>query len=71
MIAIPSGPRPVVEKSLSTRPASSSTFQNNGSNNLSAYRIDPKTGALSAVSGSPFSAGSGTYGVAVVAITSP
>ncbi len=30
---------------------------NTGSNNISAYKLDPNSGALSAVAGSPFSAG--------------
>jgi len=38
---------------------------NNGSNNVSAYTIDPTTGALTAITGSPFSAGSLPQAVAV------
>jgi DNA-binding beta-propeller fold protein YncE len=29
---------------------------NNGSNNVSGYRIDPRTGALTAITGAPFPA---------------
>ena len=38
---------------------------NEGSNNVSAYTIDGNTGALTAVAGSPFAAGSNPYSVAV------
>jgi len=43
----------------------------NGSNNVSAYAIDPSTGALSAVSGSPFAAARGLRGVAIATVTGP
>ncbi len=36
-----------------------------GSGNVSAFTIDPKTGALTPVAGSPFTAGNGPYAVAV------
>jgi 6-phosphogluconolactonase (cycloisomerase 2 family) len=39
---------------------------NNGSDNVSAYTINTKTGALTAVSGSPFKAASQPDGVAIV-----
>ena len=38
---------------------------NFGSNNISAYTIDATSGALTPVTGSPFSAGRGPYAVAV------
>jgi len=38
---------------------------NSGSNNVSAYTIKPVTGALAAVVGSPFAAGSGPVSVTV------
>jgi YD repeat-containing protein len=38
---------------------------NQGSNNVSAYTIDPNTGILSAIPGSPFAAGNGPVFVAV------
>jgi hypothetical protein len=36
----------------------------NGGNNISGYRIDPTTGVLAAISGSPFAAGLGPNSVA-------
>jgi DNA-binding beta-propeller fold protein YncE len=38
---------------------------NLGSNNVSGYTIDPMTGALTVISGSPFAAGSRPFSVAV------
>ncbi len=38
---------------------------NGGCNNISAFSVDPATGDLTAVAGSPYPAGSGPYGVAV------
>jgi YVTN family beta-propeller protein len=38
---------------------------NFGSNNVSGYTINPSTGALTAIAGSPFLAGSGPFSVAV------
>jgi 6-phosphogluconolactonase (cycloisomerase 2 family) len=38
---------------------------NNGSNNVSGYRIDPKTGALTAITGAPFPAEVEPFSVAI------
>jgi 6-phosphogluconolactonase (cycloisomerase 2 family) len=38
---------------------------NYASNSVSAYRIDPATGALNAIPGSPYSTGDGPFGIAV------
>jgi len=38
---------------------------NAGSANVSGYTIDPATGALTSVKGSPFAAGSGPFSVAL------
>ena len=38
---------------------------NGGSNNVSAYTISPTTGALTAVTGSPFTAGTSPYSVSI------
>ena len=44
---------------------------NNGSNNVSAYAINPGTGALSAVNGSPFAAGVNPHAAAIASVTGP
>jgi 6-phosphogluconolactonase (cycloisomerase 2 family) len=38
---------------------------NYGANTVSAYRIDPATGALSELQGSPYAAGDGPFGIAI------
>ena len=38
---------------------------NRGDNNVSGYRINRTTGALTPIAGSPFAAGDGPYSVAV------
>ena len=38
---------------------------NNVDNNVSAYTIDPTTGALTAIAGSPFATGAGPVSVAI------
>jgi hypothetical protein len=35
-------------------------------NNVSGYTIDPSTGALTAIAGSPFAAGGGPFSVAII-----
>jgi hypothetical protein len=42
---------------------------NQGDNTVSAYMINASSGALTAVSGSPFTAGSSPWAVAAVAVT--
>ena len=41
---------------------------NAGSNNVSGYTINSSTGALTSISGSPFTAGSGPYSIITVRI---
>jgi DNA-binding beta-propeller fold protein YncE len=43
---------------------------NGNSGNISVYTINPSTGALSEVKGSPFAAGSGPFSVAIATVTS-
>jgi len=38
---------------------------NNGSGNVSVFTVDSSTGALAAVAGSPFAAGSGARSIAI------
>jgi len=46
-------------------PASSFFYAASAGNNLYGYAINAATGALTAMSGSPFSGGGGTWGVVV------
>jgi 6-phosphogluconolactonase (cycloisomerase 2 family) len=46
------------------------TVANYGSNNVSVYTVDAKTGALTQVAGSPFGAGTEPFGVAMMCVPS-
>jgi 6-phosphogluconolactonase (cycloisomerase 2 family) len=50
---------------MSMLAAFSASSANQASNNVSGYTIDPSTGALTAIAGSPFQAGLNPFSVAV------
>jgi YVTN family beta-propeller protein len=52
--------------SVAVNPAGTFAYvANENSNDVSAYSIDPTTGALTAVKGSPFGAGGGSRSIAI------